>query len=1214
VLTRLRSSWREDGADHGRRTALATTADGAPHAATTSAPWYATTRAAAGYDTTAVAAPHASRDTVHGGVSARAAEAPDAPAVLALPPGGGPAVCALTRRQLQAASGKLAARLQRCCHQSCHSADALTIVAVLLDSTPARLVAYLAVLRAGCVFAPLEAAQPRDALAAALAAAAPVALITSADLAPPGELPGVTVLLLDDATGALLPGDADEDADEACSDDWDDGALCAATLAHACFTSGTSTGVPRLLACAHGGSLASHAWRTALCPYSPDDVTAANVFGIWDAAAALLAGTAVAPLRDALVRGGGGGGGALGGALLRCGATRVMLTPTLAAALLRDPLGAAALRALRLLTLCGEPAGAPLLAALRQAMRPEAVLLNLYSLSEAHDVAAERITSGGGDGDAGADADGAPVGVTCGFVAPFACVHVLRPDGSVATAGERGAVWLSGTALAAGHVTQSGCVDAYAPGGGFADVMLPADDSDDAAHGADRTANVDGCSATTRVRAFHTGDVGTLLRDGRLVVDGRAAGAAKLKLAGGATADAGAIEAAILRCCGARVAAAAVAERRGELAAFLVASAAHDDDGGEDAGGQAAWRSARWVRDALAGALPAHALPQRIVWMPALPLGATGKLDRAALPWPAEVHHAEQEQQREADAVGDADDDVRARTMFAAAVRISVADCSATPDTHFVLDLGGTSVAAAAMLGGANAATCARGCPPLRLMEFIADPTLGGLARMLRRQRLRSAEDAYAAAADAAEAKAVMHDADTLPVAGDTADADATTAPAAAVAVVHGACIVLTGAAGTIGVHVLCALFSHLESRSRDDATAGCITLVCLIRAADDAAADARLRAALARHDLPPLPPPCAGMNVAVAALSSDLQAPYLGLAGGAATYASLAAATRAVLHAAGRVSLAAPYASLRGPNVLASAAVMRFVATAAAPLHIVSSAAALPYDGAAVGDAAQPQRAAPPPARPPAGGYSRAKWAVERLAMRAAAAAPDGGSGADITLHRVGYIACRAGVPGAAALPPDAQGIVLAACAALCAAPERRGWALSWADLPRFAAALAVEVASAACATPQMQRQLAAAALPQQQRTLHVVHHAGADVSFEAALLRLRARGLPAFRIDAAAWEGAVRAGAGADEDDVSLAFQHAAALLDAVGLDAACGAADVQLLRSRWPHEDAAHAHEESELMEEEGIALLDGVLDALAAQGMLPAAGACVHSSSP
>jgi acyl-CoA synthetase (AMP-forming)/AMP-acid ligase II/thioester reductase-like protein len=1129
---------------------------------------------------------------VHGGVAARAAEAPDAPAVLTLPPGGGPATCALTRRQLQAAARTLSVRLRRCCRTT---DAALTVVAVLLDSTPARLVAYLAVLRAGCVFAPLETTQPRDALAAALAAAAPAALITSADLAaarlpPRDELPGVAVLVLEDATGALLPSDADEAAAAGDDDDAADDAACAATLAHACFTSGTSTGVPRLLACAHGGSLASHAWRTALCPYAADDVTAANVFGIWDAAAALLAGTAVAPLRDALVH----GGGALGGALLRCGATRVMLTPTLAAALLRDPLGAAALRALRLLTLCGEPAGAPLLAALREAMRPRAVLLNLYSLSEAHDVAAERISA-----DAVADAS---AGVTCGFVAPFARVHVLRADGSVAAPGERGAVWLSGAALADGHVTRDGGVDAYAAGGGFADMPLPADCDDD------------GCStAMTRVRAFHTGDVGALLRDGRLVVAGRAAGAAKLKLAGGATADAGAIEAAILRRCGARVAACAVAERHGELAAFLVALAAHGvsaQEEDDDADGQGLWRNARWVRDALAGAVPAHALPQRIVWLPTLPLGGTGKLDRAALPWPVE------EEQRETGAAGkddadEADDEARARAMFAAAVRIRVAACSAAVDTHFIMDLGGTSVAAAAMLGSANVAACARGCPPLRLPEFIAEPTLGGLARMLRRQRLCGAEDVHAAAADADEAEAARRDADTLPVAEDAAVPipTATNADAAA----HRACIVLTGAAGTIGAHALCALFSHLEMRPRDDAAAGRITLVCLIRAADDAAAAVRLRAALARHGLPPLPQAWAGVNVAVVALASDLEAPHLGLAGGAAAFASLAAATRAVLHAAGRVSLAAPYASLRGPNVLASAAVMRFAAAAAAPLHVVSSSAALPYDSAV-----RQQRAAPPGAHPPAGGYSRAKWAVERLAMRAAATAarPDS-SGAAVTLHRVGYIACRAGAPGAAALPPDAQGIVLAACAALCAAPVRRGWALSWADLPRFAAALAIEVAADACAMLQAQQQPSAAAgLSPPLCMLRVLHHAGVDAPFEMALLRLRARGLPSRCIDADAWAGAVRAGAGAVTEDATLALQLAAALLDAVGVDAACGAADAQLLRSHWPHDDASRAHDEEELTgDDEGIALLDGVLDALAARGMLPAAGACVlRSPSP
>ena len=1072
--------------------------------------------------------------------------------MLALDAAGGPARVVLSHAQLQQASSGLAAALN-----IAGGRGGLRCAAVLLDGTPSRLVAYLAVLQAGLAYAPVEAQLPPAALRAVLAAAAPRVVVTSPRLlaARAAALPRrAATLVLDDTTGALLqqlpPAEeppAASDVAAADDDDADVDAAAAHTVAHVSFTSGSTTGVPRLLACGHGGSLLSHAWRAALCAPGPGDVTAAAAFGIWDAAAALLAGGAVVPLPDATVR----DGGALARALLRCDAARLMLTPTLAAALLADAAGAAALRRLKLLTLCGEPPGAALLAALRAALPADAVLLNLYSTAEAHDVAAARVGLDRGADDAHDD------DVTCGFVAPFAAVHILRPQAAppdedeegerqLCGVGELGEVWLGGAALADGHVS-GGRVAPLAPGGGF------------------RRLRVAGLphAAPSGTRLFSTGDMGRLRADGRLQVVGRAAGAAKLKLAGGATADACAIEAAILQRCPA-AAAAAVAARDGVLAAFLVA---RSTDGGDSS----TKIEARAVREALRGALPDCALPQHVVWLPRLPMGPTGKLDRAALPWPVRDDGGEGggEDRSQAAALqsqshhGDTDELATALALFAeAAERAGAPPLSSTRGaaTHFLLDAGGTSVAAAAML---TAAADAHGhdvaLAPLSLPEFLAEPTAGALAAMLRRRRDGAAAAAARAAADAAEAELARRDAEELPIGAD-ASALRVDAPRDV--------IVLTGAAGAVGAHVLAALTSLLEAPT---------VVVCLVRAADEAAALARVRAAAEAHGLPdPWHSRPSVTAASIEARCADLTAPHLGLRGGAAAYAELASRMRAVLHAAGRVSLAAPYdGQLRADNVLACAAALRLACAARAAAHVVSSSAAL---AVAPGD----DVAAPPGRAPPAGGYGRAKWAAERLAQRAAAA-----SAAGVTLHRVGYVASTE--PASLRGTPDAQATVLAACAALCAAPHAPRWRLAWASTPRFAAALA---------------RAAAAPDAVSGAGLRVVHHAAEAVPFAAALAALRERGIPTATLPPAAWAAAVR-GAARDGMPAALRFQ---ALLDAVGLEAACGALDVHLQPSAWPLRGssifAGKPTDDDSSLHGEGAAVLDAVLEALRRQGMPPA----------
>jgi acyl carrier protein len=129
-------------------------------------------------------------------------------------------------------------------------------------------------------------------------------------------------------------------------------------------------------------------------------------------------------------------------------------------------------------------------------------------------------------------------------------------------------------------------------------------------------------------RLYRTGDLVRHLPDGRLEFLGRGDGQVKIR---GIRVELGEVEAALAAHPG--VAAAAVAVR-GEGAAARLAAYVVPRAGGLDAGALRRWMKER---------LPAAMVPAACVELPALPLTANGKVDRAALPEPAAVALADGE-------------------------------------------------------------------------------------------------------------------------------------------------------------------------------------------------------------------------------------------------------------------------------------------------------------------------------------------------------------------------------------------------------------------------------------------------------------------------------------------------------------------------------------------------------------------------------------------
>lgn len=168
--------------------------------------------------------------------------------------------------------------------------------------------------------------------------------------------------------------------------------------------------------------------------------------------------------------------------------------------------------------------------------------------------------------------------------------------------------------------------------------------------------------------------------------------------------------------------------------------------------------------------------------------------------------------------------------------------------------------------------------------------------------------------------------------------------------------------------------------------------MYCLVRAADSAAADARLAQTLAAVGLEE-----AEWRGRAHAVPGDLAAPALGLSPEYWTH--LAERVDAVYHNGAAVDFVAPYAKLRAANVGAVREALRF-ATGIRPkaLHFTSTLAV--FNGPermAYARLAESDRFAR--AEQVQGGYARSKWVAEALLDQAAA------HGVPVTVHRAGFV-----------------------------------------------------------------------------------------------------------------------------------------------------------------------------------------------------------------
>ncbi|MEV5736989.1 non-ribosomal peptide synthase/polyketide synthase [Streptomyces sp. NPDC052292] len=524
----------------------------------------------------------------------QAERTPDAPAVRH------DGAC-LTYRELDARSNRLARLLIAA------GAGPERFVALCLPRTADLVVALLAVLKSGAAYLPVDPQYPAERVAFLFEDVRPHAVITASETA--GRLPEgpFTRILLDEDPGAELPDTPVGDAERR-------GALLPGHPAYVIHTSG-STGRPKGVVVGHASVLALTDWAAAeFAGRGLEHVVASTSLNfdvsVFEIFSPLLSGGCVEIVRDLLAL------------AERSGPWRAGLLSAVPSALDRLLAEDAVHITADTVVLAGEGLPARTVGRVRAAV-PGCEVRNIYGPTEAT-VYATAFTCDPADPDRDP-----PIGRPLGGARAYVLDRRMRP----VPAGAPGELFLAGTGVARGYLRRPGLTagrflpDPFGPPGS---------------------------------RMYRTGDLVRWTADGDLVYLGRGDDQVKVR---GFRIELGEVEAALARHPAVAAAAARVVEHAGHrrLVGYVVPRTA---DAPAPAGGRPAVPAARdghaadrrpavpaardghaadrpagppdtgELRAFLARSLPDHLVPALVVPLERLPLGATGKLDRRALPVP----------------------------------------------------------------------------------------------------------------------------------------------------------------------------------------------------------------------------------------------------------------------------------------------------------------------------------------------------------------------------------------------------------------------------------------------------------------------------------------------------------------------------------------------------------------------------------------------------
>jgi amino acid adenylation domain-containing protein len=449
-------------------------------------------------------------------------------------------------------------------------------IGVALERSPETIVALLAVLKAGGAYVPLDPGHPPARLAALAARAGLGLIVTRADIAGRLSAAGARTVLLDGEADAIA-------AQESCTPASVSGPDA---LAYVLFTSGT-TGQPKAVGVPHRAivrlvhglpdvPLGRDQTVLHMAPLAFD----ASTFEVWGP---LVHGGRIAVAPDHLIT-----SGSLEAFLSEYQVTVVWLTASLFNAIVDDRPDA--LAGVRHLLIGGEALSVPHVERALSAL-PATRVINGYGPTEATTFTCAHVISSRDASGAGSIPIGRPLANTR--------VYVLGPDRELRPEGEPGELWIGGDGLAVGYLGDAELTAAcFVPDPFVADV---------------------------NARMYKSGDRVRFLPDGTLEFLGRVDDQIKIR---GVRIEPGEIEAALAQHPRVRRAAVAAVELPvlgNSLVAFVVpAPSLSKGDHGEP--------MASALRDFLRARLPDQMVPSQWIALDALPLLASGKIDRGQLP------------------------------------------------------------------------------------------------------------------------------------------------------------------------------------------------------------------------------------------------------------------------------------------------------------------------------------------------------------------------------------------------------------------------------------------------------------------------------------------------------------------------------------------------------------------------------------------------------